>query len=66
MIYQYSVGGLVFALGIYIVLKFRAVDLSRSSERRWLILLFVGLGLYFSVHMGIYLAAIYILPVDRL
>ena len=64
MIYQYTVGGLAFALGIYIILKSRAVDLSRRSERRWLAILFIGLGLYFSVHMGIYLAAIYILPVD--
>ncbi|MCH7702388.1 MAG: hypothetical protein IID37_11950 [Planctomycetes bacterium] len=45
------------------MLKFRAVDLSRRSERRWLTILFVGLGLYFCVHLGIYLAAIYIMPV---
>ncbi|MCH7720024.1 MAG: hypothetical protein IH988_03415 [Planctomycetes bacterium] len=63
-IYQYTVGGLFFALGIYTVLKSRAVDLSRRSERRWLTILFVGLVLYFCAHLGIYLAAIYILPVE--
>ncbi len=62
-IYQYTVGGLVFALGIFTIIKSRAVDLSRRSERRWLTILIVGLVAYFSVHLGIYLAAIYILPV---
>lgn len=62
-IYQYTVGGLFFVLGIVTVLKARAVDLKRASERRWLVIVLLGLVFYFSIHLGIYLAALYIHPV---
>ncbi len=62
LIYQYTVGGLLFVIGITLSLRSRACDLKRATDRFWLAVLFVGLGLYFAVHLTVYLLAIFVLP----
>ena len=62
LIYQYTVGGLLFVLGITLSLRSRACDLKRANDRFWLAVLFVGIGVYFAVHLTVYLLAIFVLP----
>jgi len=62
LIYQYTVGGLLFAIGILLAVRHRACDLRRSIDRFWLAVLFAGIGLYFAVHLTVYLLAIFVLP----
>ncbi len=62
LIYQYTIGGLLFALGIALSLRYRACDLRRPTDRYWLAVLFAGLGVYFAVHLTVYLLAIFVLP----
>lgn len=49
--YQFLVGGFVFALALFIVVKTGAADLSLKKERfwfAWLIIGFLGLAAFFA------------------
>lgn len=57
-LYLYGVGGLCFFGGLYLVLKSHALDLKRSSHRRWLGVLLFGLLWYMGIHLAGTLAAV--------
>ncbi len=60
--YQYSVGGLLFGLGLVVALRSGACDLRRRADRFWLVVVLLGLAAYFAVHLAIYLLAIHWIP----
>lgn len=49
-IYDYGVGGLLFATTIYLGIRVGAIDLTRPVDRRTLVLTVVGFLLFASVH----------------
>lgn len=62
LIYQYSVGGLLFMFSLWMIFRWRACDLRRRADRYWLAVLLVGMAAYFGVHLGVYLLAILVNP----
>ena len=62
LIYQYTVGGLLFVVGLIVVIRSRACDLNRRVDRFWFAVLLIGMGLYLAVHLTAYLLAIDVLP----
>ncbi len=62
LIYQYGVGGVVFLIGLTLVLRSQACDIRRRSDRFWLFVVVGGMALYFGVHLAVYLLALYVLP----
>ncbi|NQV36885.1 MAG: hypothetical protein HQ509_02640 [Candidatus Marinimicrobia bacterium] len=57
-IYLYSLGGILFSIGIWIIFRAKSIDLKRSHHRRWLFILFFGFVWYFSIHGLVNLAAL--------
>ncbi len=57
-IYLYSLGGLLFLIGIWIIFRAKSIDLRRSHHRRWLFILIFGYIWYFSIHALLNLAAL--------
>ena len=56
-VYLYGAGGILFVVGLVMVLRSEAFDRKRASHRRWLVILLVGFVFYASLHlMGIFLA----------
>ncbi len=50
-LYQFIVGGIFFALALFIVVKTGAADLRLKKERQWfmwLIIGFIGLAVFFA------------------
>lgn len=68
LIYQYSVGGAIFFVGLVVAIRRKAVRwgpiplVGRRDDRFWIVITLLGLVAYFSVHLAGYLAALYILP----
>lgn len=61
-LYQYGVGLVVFLIGLWLILKYRACDLSRRNDRFWFGVLIFGFLWYAGIHLAWYLAALYVLP----
>ena len=61
-IYLYGVGFIIFVIGLWIILHYRACNLSRQSDRFWFGILIFGFVWYAGIHLIWYLAAIYVLP----
>lgn len=59
-LYQYGLGGVVFLLGLFLIVKSRACDLSRRNERIWFLFLIVGFLWYAGLHLLWTLAALYL------
>lgn len=59
LVYQYSIGGLLFLVSLVVVVRSRACDLRRTSDRFWLVVLLAGMAAYFAAHLSVYLLAIY-------
>jgi hypothetical protein len=59
-LYQYGVGGLVFALGLFLIVRSGSCDLTRRNERIWFIFLLVGYLWYAGLHLLWTLAALYL------
>jgi len=57
-IYLYGVGGMIFILGMILVLKSRSLNLKRRYHRIWLFILFVGFAWYVVIHSTVSLAAL--------
>lgn len=49
-LYTYSLGGLIFFVGIYIILKFQACNFKISSDRKWFYSMFLGFIYLMSLH----------------
>ena len=62
LIYQYSVGGALFLVGLLFAVLGGACDLQRRGDRRWLIISVVGLATFFAGHLTLYLLAVYVSP----
>ena len=57
-IYLYGVGGIIFILGMVLVLRSRSLNLKRRYHRIWLFILFVGFAWYVVIHSTVSLAAL--------
>jgi len=57
-IYLYGVGGGIFMIGIYIILKSNSLKLDRVQHKKWLHILIFGLVYYMGIHAFFILAAI--------
>lgn len=60
LIYQYTVGGIIFGAGAWVVLKTGACDMKNPKERQWFYWLLGGFGFMFSLHFLWTLAAYYL------
>ena len=49
-LYLYGVGGIAFALGIYLITKTKALNIYRNDHLLWLAILFFGFFYYASIH----------------
>ncbi len=49
-VYDYSVGGLIFAATLILGLKVGAIDMRRESDRRTLIMVVAGFFLFAATH----------------
>lgn len=57
-LYLYGAGGLLFVVGLVMVLRSEAFDRRRRRDRRWLIVLIGGFLWYAALHGGWILAAL--------
>jgi hypothetical protein len=48
--YQYAMGGLVFGIGLWVILASKACDLARPGDRNWLLVLIFGYLWYAGLH----------------
>lgn len=60
-IYLYGVGGLLFLVGVIVVVKSGSLDLKKSYHRTWLTVLFFGLIWFMVMHALWNMAALEIL-----
>lgn len=60
-IYLYGVGGLLFLIGVLVVVKSGSLDLKKSSHRMWLVILFFGMVWFMVMHALWNLAALEVL-----
>lgn len=58
-LYQYGVGLLIFLIGLWLILHYKACDLRRASDRFWFGVLIFGFIWYAGIHFLWYMAAIY-------
>ena len=52
VLYQYLVGGVVFALGLWLILAKRSCVPGRGDDRIWLAMLIIGFFVYMGMHLG--------------
>ncbi|MEC7854447.1 MAG: hypothetical protein VX924_03695 [Candidatus Neomarinimicrobiota bacterium] len=57
-IYLYGVGGIVFTLGMILILKTKALRLNFSRHKKWLWLLLYGFLFWLSLHLTFILLAL--------
>jgi hypothetical protein len=57
-IYLYGVGGFIFFIGIYIILKSKSLKTERLYHRKWLFILIFGFFYYLTIHGLLTLAAL--------
>ena len=60
-IYLYGVGGLLFLIGVIVVVKSGSLDLTKTYHRTWLVILFFGLVWFMVMHALWNMAALEIL-----
>ncbi|RMF77520.1 MAG: hypothetical protein D6744_11255 [Planctomycetota bacterium] len=63
-VYQYGVGLIIFLIGVTLILRYRACDLRRRSDRFWFGVLIFGFVWYAGIHFLWYMAALYIMPAE--
>ena len=63
-IYLYGVGGLIFFIGIFIILRSKSLKIERPYHRKWLFILLFGFFYYLAIHGLTILVALenYLLP----
>jgi len=49
-IYLYGVGGIVFTVGLFLILRTKALRLSYIRHKKWFWLLLYGFVFWFSLH----------------
>ncbi len=63
-LYQYSVGTVIFVIGLVVILRARSCVLSRRQDRFWFAVLLLGYAWYAGGHYLWYRAAEHLLPSD--
>lgn len=58
-LYLYGVGGLFFLIGMIIIRKAGALDVSRKTHRRWYKILIFGFFYFTLIHGILIIAALY-------
>jgi len=59
-IYLYGVGGLFFLIGMLLIRKAGAVDLSKNRHRYWYKVMIIGFFYFVILHALLILAALYL------
>ncbi len=59
LIYLYGVGGLFFLIGMIIIKKSKAIDLTKKRHRFWFKALIFGFFYFVALHTFFTLAALY-------
>ena len=49
-IYLYGVGGIAFLIGMYLIMRTRALSLDKIHHKKWLFILIFGFIYYASIH----------------
>lgn len=57
-IYLYGVGGIFFLVGLWIILRYRSLNLQLRRDRSWLRILLFGFVWYAMIHAAIIWAAL--------
>ncbi len=57
-LYLYGAGGILFAAGIWVVLRSGSLDLRRPKHKLWFGVLFFGFAWYMTIHAVTTLAAL--------
>ena len=57
-IYLYGAGGLAFLIGITLIIKTNALNISSSKHKNWLIILLFGFYYYAGIHAFFILMAL--------
>lgn len=57
-LYLYGVGGIIFILGMVLILRSESLNLKRRYHRIWLFILFFGFNWYVVIHSTVSLAAL--------
>lgn len=58
LIYLYGVGGIIFLSGLYIILKGKALDITKKRGKLWLKILIGGFLYFFFIHFFLTLSAL--------
>jgi hypothetical protein len=58
-IYLYSIGGIIFFVGLYILIKSKALNLQKKQHRYWLKVLLVGFFFFLILHSFLIISALY-------
>ncbi|MBC8322253.1 MAG: hypothetical protein H8E70_01650 [Candidatus Marinimicrobia bacterium] len=57
-IYLYGVGGGLFIVGIWLILRHKSLDFQRRKHRYWFLILIGGFAWYAMIHAVVILAAL--------
>jgi len=57
-LYLYGVGGIIFILGMVLILRSGSLNLKKRFHRIWLFILFLGFTWYVVIHSTLSLAAL--------
>ncbi|MGE3182460.1 MAG: hypothetical protein AB7N71_12580 [Phycisphaerae bacterium] len=61
-IYQYGVGGVIFIIGLIVIIRSGACNFARKQDRFWFGVLIAGFLYYAGVHLIWYWAALNVYP----
>ncbi len=57
-IYLYSVGGIAFSIGVYLIIKSKSLNTYNSKHKKWLYILIFGFLYYAGIHGSLIVLAI--------
>lgn len=59
-IYLYVVGGFFFFLGLYLIKRYGAIDLTKKTHRFWMKVMVFGYFYFAALHFILIIAALYL------
>lgn len=59
-LYLYVVGGLFFFLGLFLIKKYGAIDLTKKQHRFWMKVMIFGYFYFAALHALLIIAALYL------
>ncbi len=57
-IYLYSVGGIAFSIGVYLIIKSKSLNTYNRKHKKWLYILIFGFLYYAGIHGSLIVLAI--------